>query len=363
MDSNNILQSVIAHSFKSSKTYVGSPSLVVIDEQTIIVSHDFFGPNSEEFEEATTHIYISRNKGESWEKISEIRGAFWSKLFLFRDELYLLGTNKHHGNIVLRKSHDLGHTWTFPNSNESGLLFEGEYHTAPTPVVEFEGRLYKAFERKNYLYAQWPQWYEPVVLSVSIHEDILQSYNWKISNTLSIDNSYLNSNFVGWLEGNIVVKDNRLHNTMRVESIDSKEEYIANILIDHNEYSISFDDDFYTMPGGSKKFTIYFDEVTKKYFSLVNRVENIEHNSTNTAYLRNRLSLISSDDLKSWNLVKDILFADDEKYCGFQYVDWQFMNNDIYFVCRTAYYDEEGHAHTYHDSNYITFHRIENFRE
>ncbi len=48
---------------------------------------------------------------------------------------------------------------------------------------------------------------------------------------------------------------------------------------------------------------------------------------------------------------------------GFQYLDWQFEGNDIIALSRTAYDDAEGEAHNQHDANFITFHRIENFRK
>ena len=50
---------------------------------------------------------------------------------------------------------------------------------------------------------------------------------------------------------------------------------------------------------------------------------------------------------------------EDVKKVGFQYVDFMFEEDDIIFLCRTAV----NNAHSYHNSNYQTFHRIENFRE
>lgn len=42
----------------------------------------------------------------------------------------------------------------------------------------------------------------------------------------------------------------------------------------------------------------------------------------------------------------------------FQYVDWQFDGKDIIAGIRTAW----GNANTYHNANYLTFMRINNFR-
>jgi hypothetical protein len=46
-----------------------------------------------------------------------------------------------------------------------------------------------------------------------------------------------------------------------------------------------------------------------------------------------------------------------------QYVDWVFDGDDIAALSRTAYDDGLGGAHNQHDANFITFHRIRNFRE
>lgn len=57
-----------------------------------------------------------------------------------------------------------------------------------------------------------------------------------------------------------------------------------------------------------------------------------------------------------------LLFHPDVKKHGFQYIDWQFDNRDIIFLSRTAFDDEFGGANNFHDANYLTFHRIKNFR-
>jgi hypothetical protein len=48
---------------------------------------------------------------------------------------------------------------------------------------------------------------------------------------------------------------------------------------------------------------------------------------------------------------------------GFQYVDWSFDGADLIAASRTAYDDDMGGAHSAHDANYLTFHRVSGFRE
>jgi hypothetical protein len=81
------------------------------------------------------------------------------------------------------------------------------------------------------------------------------------------------------------------------------------------------------------------------------------------AAVRNTLALIYSPDLRQWTVRQIVLHhANPDKY-AFQYVDWQFDGNDLIAVCRTAYDDGLGGAHSYHDANFLTFHRVKNFRD
>ena len=65
--------------------------------------------------------------------------------------------------------------------------------------------------------------------------------------------------------------------------------------------------------------------------------------------------------MKNWKVACDLLDKRNEDMgkVGFQYVDFEFEGDDLIYLCRTAIND----AHSFHDSNYQTFHRIKNFRE
>ncbi|MBP7143453.1 MAG: hypothetical protein KBA71_16225, partial [Opitutaceae bacterium] len=47
---------------------------------------------------------------------------------------------------------------------------------------------------------------------------------------------------------------------------------------------------------------------------------------------------------------------------GFQYLDWLVEGEDLLIVSRTAYDDEVGGAMNQHNSNYLTFHCLKQFR-
>ena len=72
--------------------------------------------------------------------------------------------------------------------------------------------------------------------------------------------------------------------------------------------------------------------------------------------------MLSSPDLDNWTIRGIILYHPDVELHGFQYLDWQFDGKDIVIASRTAFDDGMGGAHNRHDSNFLTFHRVKNFR-
>lgn len=181
---------VIDHIPAATGVYVGSPSIAVLPEGDYVASHDHFGPKTSEHQSALTSIFRSKDRGQSWKKISDVQGAFWSSLFVHRGALYLLGPDRHHGNIVIRRSTDGGETWTTPADAASGLLRDnGEYHCAPMPVLEHAGRLWRAFEWRNPPLA-WGINYRAGMLSAPVDADLLNAASWTASNFLPSDRSW-----------------------------------------------------------------------------------------------------------------------------------------------------------------------------
>lgn len=354
---------VINHIPKSAEKYIGSPSICILPNGDYIASHDEFGPKSTEYKSAITNIFKSTDKGNTWEKIARINGQFWSNLFVHNEVLYIMGTNKHHGNLVIRKSLDGGKTWTIPYDNKNGLILEGEYHTAPVPVVIHKGRIWRAVEYATAKTTKWGERYSAMVVSALVNSDLLDAKNWRASNKLCYNPEYLDGNFRAWLEGNVVVtKDGKLLNMLRVHTPDLYKEYCAVVDVSNSGKKIKFDkDNFFQMPGASKKFTIRYDNNTDKYWSIVNFVDEANKGTITLDRIRNEAVLISSKDLKNWNVEKTLLIHPVYANHAFQYIDWAFDGDSIVFVSRTAFDDEEGGAHRAHDANYLTFHQISKF--
>lgn len=361
--------SVVAYSPAASGLYIGSPSICILSNGDYLASHDLFGPKSNEFERPNSRIYRSKDKGKTWTQISEINGQFWSKLFVHEKGLYFMGTSKHHGNTIIRKSTDGGVTWTEPTDGENGLLLAGEYHCAPMPLIEHNGRLWRAMEDAMGSVKKWGKRYGAFMMSIPLGADPMKAANWTSSNVLRYDSTLLNGNFGAWIEGNAVVDPTgQLWDVLRVDDKSTLEEKAAFVKISADGKTATFDSNtgFVKFPGGSKKFSIRYDPKSKLYWTIANYIPQeikAANPGKNPASIRNTQALFSSEDLRNWDLRTILLQHPEIIKHGFQYVDWLFEGKDIIFLSRTAFDDGQGGAHNNHDANYLTFHRIKKFRK
>lgn len=348
---------VIDHIPASTRSYVGSPSIIVMPDGIYLASHDIFGPGAGN---DTTRVYRSTDRGESWETTATLKGQVWSNLFLHEGALYIFGTDhcdeyggRLNGVVVIRRSRDGGQTWTEPVDARTGRLTDEEgWHCAPVPVIVHEGRLWRAFE-----FAPEPERREwrAVVLSAPEDADLLDRDSWLFSEQL--EHTWSESQ---WIEGNIVVApDNGLIDLLRVNDRPNEKipDQAAIVHVDPDGIHLihDHDRDLIDFPGGGTKFTVRYDQDSGRYISLVNIQDDPP------AY-RNILYLSSSADLRSWQVHTPLLHHPDPRYHAFQYVDWVFDGSDIIFASRTAYDDGMGGAHGAHDANFLTFHRIDDFR-
>lgn len=354
---------VIDHVPAAEGRYVGSPSMAVLPDGAYVATHDEFGPQSGQRTGATTRVFRSKDCGRTWAKVSDVTPAFWSTLFVHKKALYLLGTTFEYGDLVIRRSDDGGSTWTSPNDEKTGLLRKGEYHTAPVPVLEHDGRLWRAVEAAPGP-AAWGERFQAGMLSAPFDADLLQAANWTLSNTIPRDTAMLNGTFRAWLEGNAVLTPaGAVVDILRVDYRPGPE-LAAIVTISTDGKTAAFDPatGFIPFPGGAKKFTIRWDAKSRRYWSLVNPVLP-QHEGVDAAKARNVLALASSPDLYRWTMHQILVQHPDVVNHGFQYPDWLFDGDDMIAVVRTAFDDEAGGAHNNHDANYLTFHRIPSFRD
>ena len=356
---------VIAHSPKSTRVFLGSAGIAVLPDGTYLAKHDEFGPGSTEQKSAVTRVYRSTDRGRGWEQLARIDGLFWASLFVHRGAVYVMGTTAGHrrGHAVIRRSTDGGRTWTEPKDARSGRLFPDiSYHTAPVPVVVHRGRIWRAMEDEKGS-DRWGTMFRAFLLSAPEDADLLDAANWTASNPLGFDATYLDGKFGGWLEGNAVVDPaGKIVNVLRV-NFRALPEKAAIVRHSDDGRTATFDParDFVDFPGGCKKFTIRPDPADGRYWTIANAILPA-HAGGQVERTRNAAVLMSSPDLRTWTPHRTVLYHADVASHGFQYVDWVFEGDDLLVVSRTAFDDGIGGADNQHNSNYLTFHRVENFR-
>ena len=349
---------VIHHSPASTGLYLGSPSLCVLPNGDYLASHDLFGPASKEHQLATGRLYRSTDKGATWRHVRDFEGFFWTGLFTRGGAAYLLGTDKHHGRVVIRRSTDNGSTWSEPS-----VLAAGQWHTAPMPVIEHDGRLWRAIEDAEGG-TKWGERYRARMMSAPADADLLDPKSWTFSHPLARDASWLGGDFAAWLEGNAVAgPGGNMLNILRVDNSRLPEK-AAVVRLSKDGSAATFDPakDFIDFPGGAKKFTIRQDPRGGGYWSLASIVPDRHAGAGKPAGIRNTLALVHSKDLRTWEIRSVLLYHPDVAKHGFQYVDWHFDGDDLIAACRTAWDDTEGGARNNHDANFLTFHRWRNFR-
>jgi hypothetical protein len=195
---------------------------------------------------------------------------------------------------------------------------------------------------------------------------LLDRASWTVTPFLAYDHRWpgtIRGGKPSLLEGNVVVTpEGKLVNLLRYHTKEGEPAYGKAIMLNVNDEDpgapLTFGKviDFH---GNMSKFTVYYDGESRRYWSLVNRVT-----SSNVSQ-RNILTLVSSANLEDWEIERDVLdyehngWPEDGTKVGFQYADWIFAGDDILAVSRTAI----NGAYNYHNANYLTFHRIERFRE
>ena len=346
--------------FDFSGRALGAPALVRLPSGDLLAAECIFCdrtvwpslPN-------LSRLFRSKDEGVSWEYVCDLLPSFNGSLFIHRGRLYFLALDGDYCNLIITASDDEGETWTPPVT-----LFRGEsthrfgWHSSAMPMLEHEGRLYKAIEfghvaeygtnadaapagawTTNGLYFDLSHYIG--VLSIEADADLLVAENWKMTelyNPADVDPYQC-------IEGNIVEKDGELFNVLRTMNLGVSLQMTVASDPECSLHSPRILNDFPL--SAVSKFEIKRDPKTGKYIALGNDAQ----------YKRKRLVMAVSDDLDSWRIAYEIANAWGSEN-AFSYPDFIFSENDILLLSRTAY----NGAKNNHDTNMITFHKIEDFR-
>ena len=344
----NPVSPVVAYSDPTSGWFIGNPSLVILPNGWYVASHDKWQWEPTAFE--STSIYVSKDRGNTWQYTSRLNGQICSDLFLVNNVLYTMGINRSWREglnaITICKSTDNGASWTNPVS----LTPAGGYWGTPaTSTIIFQNRLWKAGEYSDTADV-FPLPNQTFIMNADVSSNLLSPASWKFSNKLP----FPADKFPGcsaWLEPSIFTDGTTVNVMARLQSDTTPNK--GALLWASSQTAIQVTG-FRDFPGGMSKFTIQYDSVSAKYWSLTNNVTNPDNVNQ-----RNIITLIWSMNRRDWFISKTLIeLPGDDTQVAAQYLDWQFDGDDIIAVSRTAW---DG-AHNYHDANYMTFHRFKDFR-
>lgn len=339
-----------------SGRYLCSPSLLRHPDGYLLASMDVYAAGHPQ---NLTIILRSDDEGATWHYVSELMPCFWGKLFLHRGELYMLGCSTEYGDLLIGKSSDGGKTFSTPVTllrGSNGKKGNCGVHKNPQPLLNFDGRLYGTLEwgawaNKEYCHAA-------MVMSCDENADLLDPESWHFTPPVRFDRFAPELEDMPLctmtIEGTMVASpDGRLLNVMRFAKYGKALVYEVNTTDPDAPLCYSHLMDF---SANLSKFTIKYDAESGCWWTIACRLYDREKSGA-----RNLLSLMRSRDMKTWEVVSDLIDRRemDHTKVGFQYVDFLIEGNDMIFLCRTAW----NGANDYHDSNYSTFHRIPAFRD
>lgn len=339
-----------------SGRYLCSPSLVRLPDGTLLASMDVY---AHAHPQNLTLIFRSEDNGATWHHLSELMPCFWGTLFWHRDALYMLSCSTEYGDLLIGHSDDGGKTFSPPVAllrGSNGKNGSNGVHRNPQNILHHNGRLYASLE--------WGSWanktygHAAMMMSCDENADLLDPTAWHFTPPMKFD--IFSPELEGLpqnamtIEGTpVLAPDGRLLNVMRFGKYQKALCYEINLTDPDAPLAYGGCIDY---PANYSKFIIKNDPVTGDYYSIGTRVYDSEHTSA-----RDLLSLLRSHDLVHWEVVCDLFDyrGIDQKHIGFQYVNFLIEGDDIIYLCRTAL----NGAHSYHDSNYSTFHRIKSFRK
>ncbi len=331
-----------------SGKYLCSPSLLKLPDGTLLASMDVYEGGSAQ---NLTLIYRSTDGGKTFEYLTELFPCFWGKLFLAGGKLYMLGVSCEYGDLLIGRSDDGGRSWGMPTVlfRGSGHGHFGGIHRAPMPVEFSHGLLMTDVQ-----YGSWSRGFGDFILSAEENSNLLDPANWKASEMWFPKDSPVTAqeHICGGIEGSVVTApDGKVYDILRFSTGK-----LLKLGFDpeNREGKLTFEG-FIQCPITESKADIVYDKESKRYWMIAS------YKNDCPATLRNLLSLLYSSDLDTWKLAGHLMDfrEDDPDKTGFQYVSFFIDGDDILYQSRTAL----NGAHSFHDSNYSTFHRIPDFRK
>ncbi len=324
--------------------FISDPEIIVLANGDYIASHALAGWDSGSDTSGQTTVYRSTNKGTNWTSLGTFSGILRGSLFVLDGSLYLLGANDDTDGkpAVLMRSTNNGTAW--PDITQFDL---GGPATPNNPLV-WSNRLWCATGTSD--------------LSAPVNSNLLVAASWRNTSGFPASNTnwLTGTAFVG--EGQIVASPD-LGVFILPKITDNPYTAVSRVSL---AGSVTFDatNNFAALPGAEKKFGAAYDAGSGQFFVLSNPVLPADANS-GIAYnmIRNTAAVLTSRDLLNWKVERIFIYSPDASHDGFGYLNFDFDGSDMVVAARTAFKIQTGDDPTRgHDSNVLTFHRLNDFR-
>ena len=335
---------VVVESSDYKNLFCETPSIVVLKNGDYLVSHTYGFSNGNEPLEQTT-VYLSKNKGVDWKKISTIDSMHGASFALKGDDVFLIGSSKKkNGHPAITVSSDNGVNWSDPViAKKLGL----SGRLSPTAALIHNDRVWRSYSSLR------AQTWKIHLYWAPYNSDWLDADNW--SEIVEVEDR---TDFRGsWSQisnGNPIPLPQGVGLVASCFTKGTQNGVAAFLPISNNGKSLEFDEvnSLFDFPGGGSKFTVRYDSKSKKYWAIVNKQKDPYADL-------NYQVLVSSSNLKDWK-VNSVLFRHlNYFYFGKHNADWVFDGDDLVSVSQVAWEGAKSARHSTH----IVFDRIKNFRK
>jgi len=329
--------------------FISDPEIVVLSNGDYLATHALAGRDSGSGSSGTTYVFVSHDKGANWSQLGgTLGGVLRGSLTEHNGALYLIGSTVDGSGsasprLTVWKSTNYGTNWT-------SMTTSSIYGTAtPWNPVVFSNRLWGVCGGRNSLFA-------------SATADLMQESSWDSEGGFpepQPDWRSGDASFIG--EGQVVASPSQVY----ILPVVRDHALTALAMVDPATGAVSFDPDrdFADFPGGDKKFGVSYDAVSGRFYALSNPILAVDKGVDVPNMIRNTTAMLSSPDLRNWNVEKIFQYSPNSEDQGFCYPNFDFDGTNMVVATRGAYKVGDGNdPRRSHDSNLLAFNAIAGFR-
>lgn len=327
-----------------------NPQLVAFEDGVLVACFQHGGRRGAA---PTQHLFRSDDRGLTWKSTSLIEGIADASLFVHDDALWILGQDAEsssNGEVIIRRSKDLGLTWTTPASASQGLLRgKGLGSSIASPTFMHGGRIWRPFT--HFVVSEGAAHHSVLVASADLRADLLQASSWRWSSEFPL--SFQPVSFCTLVE----VEDAKRLVLMVAGAGDHASR--ASVSADGWRLSPSRIDDEMSLPETANGARVIRDSKSDRSFVLTAEERSVVGETD--ARRNNVLSLCDSTFLMAWTSVGDLLHDAGGTRYSFAWSDSLVDGEDLLVLLSVTFVGDKETQRPWERK--IVFLRVPKFRE